>query len=107
MMKRIEVVMMAAIVFSCVGCASITNRGGHNNKPVTYPGVRAANEFIGKARGEKSEFGSLMRFQSAFFILDWPFSFVVDTLCLPFDLARVAGYREGDHNHSVEPTPSR
>ncbi len=76
-----------------------------NVKPSVYPGVKMDCDNIGSAwSGRGNQYGGLRPLLSVPLIVDLPFSFVLETLLLPFDVVWVATSKEADHNPAVEPT---
>lgn len=90
--KRFVVISVIFILLSCLaGCASIDYRAKYYadgvSRPGIYPGVR---EDIDALSGYNGDFMGMLPewFYDAVTILDLPFSFAVDTLCMPYDLFR-------------------
>jgi len=84
-----------ALVFLS-GCAAIDGRiqegGGH-----PYLGVR------GDAYSVAHPGDAVDPFLPPFCVFDMPFSFVVDTLCLPYDLAKQSSAKKFDPHGSAPP----
>ena len=95
------------LFFLFTGCASIDSRSkeyGYYISPGIYPGVRTDVKQIGDiAKGRADPF-----IQSAAFIvmpvslLDVPFSFVLDTLLLPYDISKNSKNKESETDSEVE-----
>jgi len=70
-------VLLAALVLSLSGCASILGRAFHHDA-YPYPGLRSGFEEVTAPNRQVSE--------RVFFALDLPFSTALDTVLLPMDL---------------------
>jgi uncharacterized protein YceK len=79
-----RVILCCLLLFAASGCAAIGERMDHGaGRP--YAGVRDEAHYM--AHPSEADYPDI-QFLSIF---DMPFSFVVDTVCLPYDLAKTNG----------------
>lgn len=84
-MTKIKSLSLAFTIVLLVGCSSLNYHSG-DDKPLVYPGIRADYLCIIHLPG-KEPFSPVYITYS---VIDFPFSFVVDTLYLPYDTYQVA-----------------
>ena len=99
-MLRTLLILFLFLSFS--GCSSLSYRTSKNNaiSPGPYPGVRTDVEELGDSRedGEMESMADPIYNMVAFF--DLPFSFIADTLCLPYDVFQVDKVEENSEPQS-------
>lgn len=89
MKKIIHCSTIIALIIVFTGCASIHQRSRYYSPPERYPGVEEdisamrSHDSISRAWGPVASF-----IATATSIIDIPFSFVLDTILLPYDLMR-------------------
>ena len=97
-------------VFSILGCSTIVQHKGTatgKNSTGIYRGTRddAGGIYLTLANVDEVVMGDVGFGQWSFYFLyglvDLPFSFVADTVCLPYDLATLGGTNS---NQELEPT---
>lgn len=88
------VLLIHLFCWNCVSIFTITQNINENdtNRPIVYSGVRCtlntAAEMFSKSNGmgSPSSMGQLEKLIGLFFILDLPFSFLVDTIITPLTI---------------------
>jgi len=89
--KYIAIIVILISLLYLTGCASIdyrTGRPAYHVSPGTYPGVR--NDIAQLSRGGSDSMGMVPGWvYNTVAIIDLPFSFILDTLCLPYDISHV------------------
>jgi len=77
------------LLASTSGCASISARTKATYNKEIYPGIKQENDNISEALDNSSVniIGDMFEFYSLpFYFIDWPLSFIVDTVLLPYDI---------------------
>jgi uncharacterized protein YceK len=103
MLSRFKVILLTFSGAFLVGCSSLEVHSAWDRKPHLYPGVREDVDEI--ARLWSGPFGFCLVWIP---VIDMPFSFVVDTLYLPFDAHykhQVSMHQESLKRFPPDPNP--
>ena len=83
-LERVAVFMCLAL---CSGCSTVVSHSLSKGPPPVYAGTWLNSHVIKDAGSEAASDGAAA-LVFAYGVIDFPFSLVGDTICLPYDLTR-------------------
>ncbi|MFH0854754.1 MAG: YceK/YidQ family lipoprotein [bacterium] len=99
--KNFTIFLLLTQVIFISGCASLNARTNGKYYKEIYPGIKQENDNISEALDNLStDFGREMfeSFSLPFYFIDWPLSFIIDTLLLPYDIIQTTKDNEVEQN---------
>ena len=82
---RLELVALLVCVALCSGCSTVVSHALSKGPPPFYAGTWLDSHMIKDAGGEAASDGGAALLLT-YGVIDFPFSLVGDTICLPYDL---------------------
>lgn len=83
----LKIIILSMVIPYFTGCASLQYRAGESYiSPGIYPGVRTDIDNIKSSHNPPAEAEFVYKSMAILSIFDLPFSFIMDTICLPYDI---------------------